>query len=161
MKATATGLILLSGLIAAALVRADEPANAEDSDQPMVVYADAQKQKSSSVRIRTSDIYSWTSDDDHKLVLTTKRREQFLIEFERPCFNLSLGPNSNALITDTSWLDSHGSVRVLNRDHLPPGHFSDFGGGSFRMATNAYSAYCPIKDITALGKKARAGKAKG
>lgn len=161
MKFTVTGLILITGLAATSLARADTPAEEATGDEPMVVYADAEKQKSSNVRIRTSDIYSWTSEDNHRLTVTTRRREQFLIEFERPCFNLKLGPRTNALITDTSWLDRNGYVRLLNRDHLPFGYFNDFGRSSFRMTTNAYSAYCPIKDITALGKKPRAQKSTG
>jgi len=161
MKITATGLILISSLAAAALARAETPAEQAPAEAPMVVFADADKQKSSNVRIRTSDIYSWTSDNDHRLTVTTRRREQFLIEFERPCFNLKLGPRTNALITDTYWLDRNGYVRLLNRDHLPFGYFNDFGRSSFRMTTNAYSAYCPIKDITALGKKPRAEKSTG
>jgi len=146
---------LLSALLAATLMSPLAIAQEEGTDDaPMVVYAKEQPM----VRVRTSQIRSWSSDDNKRLVLTTIRRDQYLIEFERPCYNLKLGPSSNALITDTSWLDRNGSVRVMNRDHLPFGHLSDMRGGSFAMTANVYSSLCPIKDITALGKKPTAAR---
>lgn len=116
----------------------------------MVVYAEP-----TNVRVRTSDIYSWTSDNDTSLVLTTKRRDQYLIEFGRPCFNLAHGPRSNALVTDSGWLDRNSHIRLLDRDRLPSGQLADRSSGDFLMRMNTYSSLCAIKKITSLGKKPR------
>ncbi len=138
---------LLIGLLVAS---AAAPVAIAEQEQPMVVYAT----DTTPVRIRTSQIRSWTSEDDLKLVLTTNQREQFLVEFERPCFNLSRGPDANALVTDSSWLDRNDAVRIMHRDHLPLGGLADHNGGDVRMTVNANSSYCAIRNITALGKKA-------
>lgn len=121
------------------------------ADAPVVVYAE----QPNHVRVRTSDIHSWTSDSDISMVLTTKRREQYRIDFARPCFNLHQGPRSNALVTDYEWLDRNSHIRLLDRDRLPFGQLDDGRSGDFSMRINSYSSLCAIKEITALGKKPR------
>jgi hypothetical protein len=143
MKTKLIGVGLLA-LFLAPQIMADEP--------PMVVYA----QNPDKVRIRTDQIRSWSGESDTRMVLTTKRRDQYLVEFARPCFNLSRGPSSSALVTDYQWLDRNSHIRLLDRDRLPGSQLSALGGGNFEMHINSYSSFCPIKDITALGRKASA-----
>lgn len=141
MKAQALTTLLIMAFLAPVAV-ADEA--------PIVVFAE-----STNVRVRTSDIYSWSSDNDTSLVLITKRRDQYLVEFDRSCFNLARGPRSNALLTDSGWLDRNSHVRLLDRDRLPTGQLADRHSGDFLMRVNSYSSLCAIKKITSLGKKPR------
>ncbi len=141
MKVQALTTLLMVAFLAPVAV-ADEA--------PMVVFAEP-----TNVRVRTNDIYSWSSENDTSLVLTTKRRDQYLIEFGRPCFNLKHGPRSNALVTDSGWLDRNSHIRLLDRDRLPSGQLADRSSGDFLMRMNTYSSLCAIKKITSLGKKPR------
>ncbi len=141
LKLIGAGLL---ALFLAPLVIAEEP--------PMVVYA---KEPTSKVRIRTDQIQSWTGESNTRMVLTTKRRDQYLVEFGRPCFNLERGPTTSALVTDYQWLDRNSHIRLLDRDRLPFGQLGSPHGGSFEMQINAYSSLCAVKEITSLGKKPR------
>ena len=128
-------------------VSADKPSQSAEKPRP--------------VRVQMNQVRSWSSDDDHQLLLTTNRREQFLIRFERPCRGVSRGPMSNALVTESTWLDRNSHVRILHRDLLPSGTFEQAGGvRDFRVMTHAYSTLCAIDEITALGKAPPRGSAK-
>jgi hypothetical protein len=157
MKAFAIKSITLSAKLLAGLLATGfmAPIAMAEEEAPMVVIA----KKTDNVRIRTNDISSWRSDNDTSLVLTTKRRDQFLVEFSHRCFNLHRGPSSNALITDESWLDRNGYIRLLDRDLLPSNQLVDRNGGDFLMQMKSRSNLCAIKDITALGKKPRRNRA--
>lgn len=104
-----------------------------------------------SIRIRTSDIAGWNSNNNTSLIITTKRRERFLVELDRSCYNLRHGSRDNALLTDSTWLDRHSGIRLLDRfsleNQLLRGRNHDFF-----QAANVLGAYCPIKQITALGR---------
>jgi hypothetical protein len=131
----------LLALFLAPQVMADEP--------PIVVYA----KNPDKVRIRTDQIQSWIGESDTRMVLTTKRRDQYLVEFARPCFNLSRGPSSSALVTDHQYLDRNSHIRLLDRDRIPSSQLGGLAGGNFSMNINSYSNLCPIKEITSIGKK--------
>lgn len=102
-------------------------------------------------RIRASDIAGWSSDNNTSLVITTKRRERFLVELDRSCFNLRHGSRDNALLTDSAWIDRHSGIRLLDRFTLE-NQFLHGSNNNFFQAVNVLSAYCPIKEITALGR---------
>lgn len=140
------GVLLLAVFAPLALAAEDE--------KPLVVYA----KKPTKERIRVSDIDSWKSDNDSSMVLTTKWRDQYLVEFERRCGNLKKGNRSYALVTDSTWLDRNGYIRLLDRD-LNPNLFSDSPGFPIAMTINSRSNFCPVKEITALGKKPRVKRA--
>lgn len=148
-RSVATSLMfgMILSLVAPFALSADEA--------PVVVYA----KEPSKVRIRTSEIQSWTSDSDTSMVVTTKRRDQFRIDFAHSCFNLRQGPRSNALVTEHDWLDRNSHIRLLDRDRLPFGQLDDGRSGDISMRINSYSSLCAIQDITALGKKPRAARA--
>jgi Family of unknown function (DUF6491) len=153
IKSVTLSAKLLTGLLAAGLSASIAIAQEHQAQEeaPMVVIA----KNPETIRIRTNDIYSWTSDNDTSMVLTTKRRDQFLVEFGHRCFNLHRGPRSNALITEESWLDRNGHIRLLDRNLLPSNQLVDHNGGDFLMQMKSRSNLCVVKEITALGKKPR------
>jgi hypothetical protein len=142
LKLIAAGLLTL--FLAPIAIAAEEPA--------MVVYA---KEPTSKVRIRTDQIQSWVGESSTRMVLTTRRRDQYLVEFGRPCFNLQRGPVSSALVTDDQWLDRNSHIRLLDRDRMPYGMLSSPHGGNLDMQIKSYSTLCAVKEITSLGKKPR------
>jgi hypothetical protein len=148
-----TRIFMMSALLTllAPAVHAEEVPQGE---APMVVYA----QKPHKTRIRMSEIDSWTADSDTRMVLTTKWRRQYLVEFEHRCSRISKGGSNNyALVTDGAWLDRNGHIRVLDRN-LTPNVLSDARGLPLVMGINAASNLCAVKEITDLGKKPRAAR---
>ncbi len=107
------------------------------------------------IRIRPNDIRSWKSVDQRSLVITTRNHQRYLVELKRSCNNLHGGLSDATLYTNEhSMIDHRGSIRIVPRDRLDR-LFNHPGTRSvdFAMDMEANSDYCPIKQITALGRE--------
>lgn len=107
------------------------------------------------IRIRPSDIRSWKAVDQQSLVITTRNRQRYLVELKHNCNNLrASNPNDSALYTNERTIDRRAAIRLVPRDRLDY-LFDHRSGGSvdFAMDMQANSDYCPIRQITALGRE--------
>lgn len=111
--------------------------------------------ETASVRIRTSDIQAWESIDDQNLLLTTRLNRQFHVTLERPCAHLEGGPRDNLLITDNTWLDDKGYIRIVDRDLLPMGTSSNGLSDTALRNARTGGTTCFVRHIEAKGKTAR------
>ena len=111
--------------------------------------------ESASVRVRTSDIQAWESIDAQNLLLTTRLNRQFHVTLERPCAHLEGGPRDNLLITDNTWLDNKGYIRIVDRDLLPMGTSSNGLSDTALRNARTGGTTCFVRRIEAKGKTAR------
>ncbi|MGD9582270.1 MAG: DUF6491 family protein [Lysobacterales bacterium] len=110
---------------------------------------------SDNIRIRPSDIRTWKAVDQTSLIITTRNHQRYLVELKRSCNNLrGSTPNDNALYTNERYIDRRGAIRLLPRDRLDRlfDHQSR-ASVDFAMDMEANSDYCPIQQITALGRE--------
>lgn len=139
-------LVTITALAAAAAASSAETVIVNSADATVTT---------SKVSIRPNDIRSWKSVDQRSLVITTRNHQRYLVELKRSCNNLHGSLNDAALYTNEhSRIDDRGAIRIVPRDRLDRlfDHQSH-ASVDFAMDMEANSDYCPIKQITALGRE--------
>lgn len=130
-------------------------------EAPLIVTAESAKSAASApIRIRSSDVQGWKSENDRQLLITTKRRERFLVELTRPCYPLRGTANDGILYTrwSTELIEARGAIRIIPHDRYRNLILNRQSLGNFDMELAAAADTCRVESITALGKAERPKK---
>jgi len=131
-------------------------------ETPLVVTAEAATTTATPIRIRSRDVQGWKSESDRQLLITTKRRDHFLVELTKPCYPLRGRANDGILYT--RWSDEmigpNDAIRIIPQDRYRTLILNRQNLGNFDMELSAIADTCRVASITALGKAVPSKKAK-